>query len=91
MIEIPDDFAEIRARMRVGTPVVANDERKIGTVKELFGDGFRVDRPLNPDITLPYSTVESANETGVLLNLPASLATAGVSLRNTVMPPPRVE
>jgi hypothetical protein len=88
---VAEDFDEIRSRMRVGSPVVANDSRTIGTVKELFGDGFRVDRPLNPDITLPYSAVETVNETGVLLNLPANLATAGSSLRDVVMPPPRVE
>ena len=82
------DIREIRDSIRVGMPVIGEGGDQLGTVKEVLGEDFRVDRALEPDITVPYANVESVNETGVMLNVPASSANVAVDPGAPLSRPP---
>lgn len=82
------DFREIRDQMRVGMPVVGDDGDTVGRVKAILGDGFRVDRSLEPDITVSYNTVETVNASGVMLNVPGSQANVAVDPGAPLTRPP---
>ncbi|HET7036242.1 MAG TPA: DUF2171 domain-containing protein [Thermomicrobiaceae bacterium] len=82
------DFREIRNQMRVGMPVVGDDGERVGTVKEMLGQGFRVDRSLEPDITVSYNQVETVNKTGVMLNVAGGDANVAVDPGAPLTRPP---
>lgn len=82
------DDREIRESMRVGLPVVGSDGDKVGTVKEVLSEGFRVDRSLELDITVPYDLVETVNATGVTLSVPGSEANVAVDPGAPLTRPP---
>jgi hypothetical protein len=82
------DIREIRSQMRLGMPVVGEGGRRLGTVKELLGEGFRVDRSLEPDITVPYDEVETVNETGVMLAVPSDDANPAIDPGAPMTRPP---
>ena len=48
--------------------ILTLDRDKIGTVREIQGDFFKVDAPMQPDYWLPMSCVSTVTGTEVLLN-----------------------
>jgi hypothetical protein len=58
------------ADVRPGAEILTADGERIGTVKEAFGDRFKVDAPLKPDFWLSCSIIESATPTSVMTTFP---------------------
>jgi hypothetical protein len=48
-------------------PVFTADGDKLGTVREVRGDAFKVDAPMQPDYWLPFSSIATAGADGVRL------------------------
>ena len=48
-------------------PVFTADNERLGTVREVRADRFKVDVSLQPDYWLPLSSVTSAGTAGVML------------------------
>lgn len=67
-----DPIADIRA----GLPVYTVDGEQLGTVKELDGNGFKVDAPLRPDYWLRRADVLSFTAERVTMKFNAG-ATGG--------------
>lgn len=58
-------------QLGIGLDVRSADAQTIGTVKELHAAGFVIDRPLQPDVTVPYDAIRSITDEGVVLTLTA--------------------
>lgn len=58
-------------QLAVGLDVQSADVQTVGTVKEMHAAGFVVDRPLQPDVTVPYDAIRAVTLDGVVLTLTA--------------------
>jgi hypothetical protein len=56
----------------VGTRVITADGDEIGRIKEIEGDCFKVDAPMQPDYWLGMDTISTETPGGVQLNFPHS-------------------
>jgi len=56
------------ANLREGMEVVGADGERVGRVKELHDNDFRVDRPMKPDINVTYSAIQNVSGDQVVLN-----------------------
>jgi hypothetical protein len=52
-----------------GFNVMTADRERLGTVKEITGDCFKVDAPLAPDYWLGSDTIASINGENIMLRL----------------------
>jgi hypothetical protein len=51
-------------QITVGSPVVSIDGKDIGTVKQVQGEAFLIDRPMARDLWAPFSAVVRAGPQG---------------------------
>lgn len=56
------------ANLREGMDVVGQDGERVGRVKELHDNDFRVDRSMKPDINVTYSAIQDVSGDQVVLN-----------------------
>ena len=49
-------------------PVFTADQQKLGTVRDVRGDRFKVDVSMQPDYWLPFSCIAAAGADGVRLS-----------------------
>jgi hypothetical protein len=54
-----------------GAEVFTSDGKKLGTVKEVSSDQFKIDAPMKPDYWLDCNTIETCTTQAVTINLPS--------------------
>jgi hypothetical protein len=64
MIDTPDALHELP----IDADVITLDQSKLGTVREIQGECFKVNAPWEPDYWLPLSCVSTATGDRVLLS-----------------------
>ena len=62
-------------QITVGTAVVSIDGKDIGTVKEVHGETFLIDRPMARDLWAPFSAVVRAGPQGGAFRRGPTMAT----------------
>jgi len=57
----------MHTNLTINTPIYTSDGDQVGTVKELRGDLFKVDAPMQPDYWLACDSIASTSAAGVRL------------------------
>ncbi len=66
-----------RPQVQAGMHVVGRDHEPIGRVKEVRADDFLIDRPMQPDVYVPFRLVQGVADGEVVLITQAELLDRG--------------
>lgn len=59
------------SQVQAGMRVVGSDMSNVGNVKDVRNNDFLVDIPMQRDVYVPFSAIQTVDENGVVLNIPS--------------------